>query len=369
MLHSPTLDDLIERFSDLITLNGVSGKERPVADYVRKTLAEYSRVSLREDTMRHAGDHNAGNLILTVGDGGDTVFLAHMDTARPTEGVNPQFEIDRITSDGTTILGVDNRAGMAILLQLITMAERHPEKYGDFTVAFTVCEETDMSGSKSLTLPENITMGFAFDSSHRPGHFIRGSYGAKRFEATIHGIAAHSGLEPEKGINAIQVAGHALSQLRIGRINENTTVNVATISGGSAINVVPEKTVITGEIRSESEQSVDTMLEEISETFTVQADEFSTEVEITSSWDFAPYFIDDGAEEYKRVSAAIRECALTPVPHLSPGGSDANSLNASGIPAVNIGIGAQNPHSNEEFILLEDLEKGLEIACALAATT
>lgn len=356
---------LIDLFLQLAAINATSEAEKPVADFIRTFLADLN-VSIKEDDAHVPGGGDSGNLICRVGGGGEVVLLAHMDTARPTEQLQPQVHADRITSDGTTILGADNRAGVAILLHTLEQASRNREAFMDFTAAFTICEEAGLSGSKHLTLDERIRMGYAFDSSLRPGHFIHATYGAVRFTVKVRGKAAHAGLEPEKGVNAIQAAGRAIGELPLGRLEDNLTVNIGTISGGSAVNVVPAETVVNGEVRGRERGRVNDTVRQISERFAASAEQLGAAVDFTSTWEFEPFYVEPGHEVYRQLIAALEAAGLEPVPHLSPGGSDANSLNAKGIPALNVGIGAQKPHSDDEFILIEDLVKAAEIARELA---
>jgi len=138
-------------------------------------------------------------------------------------------------------------------------------------------------------------------------------------------------------------------------------VNIGTISGGSAINVVPAETVVKGEVRGRENERVDDTVRQISERFAASAEQLGATIEFTSTWDFEPYYVEPGHEAYRKLVAALEAAGLEPVPHLSPGGSDANLLNAKGLPALNVGIGAQKPHSDDEFILIEDLVKSAEI--------
>jgi tripeptide aminopeptidase len=293
------------------------------------------------------------------------MFLAHMDTARPTGAVKPQILSDRITSDGTTVLGVDNRAGIAVILYALEKVLLEKNVIKDFTIAFTTCEESTLAGSLNLEIADHIKKCFIFDSSLRPGSFISSSCGAKKFNVTIKGMAAHSGLAPEKGINSIAIAAQALSQIKQGRIDAETTVNIGTISGGSAINVVPETTQLTGEVRSFAMGKVEAVIQAIQAVFAMETNARGAGLEFEDEWDFKPYHIPPETEIYKDVLRIMGKAALTPDPVASLAGSDANSLNGRGIQAINLGIGAQNPHANDEFILLADLAKSSEIALSL----
>ncbi|MGQ9799717.1 MAG: M20/M25/M40 family metallo-hydrolase, partial [Ignavibacterium sp.] len=290
---------------------------------------------------------------------------AHMDTARPTENVKPIIKEDRITSSGDTVLGVDNREGVAILLYTLERIVKDKLPVKDFTVAFTTCEETTLFGSKHLGLNGNIKKGFVFDSSYRPGSFIYSACGAIGFNLKVVGRASHSGISPEKGINSLQVASKAISRLPLGRIDDETTMNIGTLKSGSAVNVIPELTEMIGEVRSFNPQKAENYFNLLVKTFEEEAKNLNAKIEYDYFWDFKPYTIKENSEVYKDIVKAITKVGLIPSPKISLGGSDANSLNANGIESVNIGIGAQNPHSNDEFVLIDDLIKSAEIALEL----
>lgn len=341
-------------------MDALSGNEKVVADYIRSVLSKYDIV-ITEDDSNLISESNTGNIICEINGGGERALLSHMDTARPTKDSIALVKGDRITSDGTTVLGVDNRVGISVLLFAIEKIFKEGIDTIPFTVVFTACEESTLLGSKNLRLKEDIKMGFVFDSSLRPGNFISKACGSKNFKIKIYGKAAHSGLEPEKGINAMQIAAAALSKIKLGRYNDETTINIGLIHGGSAINVVPDFVSLKGEVRSFDDQMVEKIIQEIKSRFEDEAQKVNGKIEFKSKWDFFPYDIAKDEEVYKIIFKVLKDLELAPHPNISLGGSDANPLNTNGIPTVNIGIGAQNPHSNEEFIYLEDLYKSAEI--------
>jgi tripeptide aminopeptidase len=357
-------EKLLNIFLELVKIEGLSGNERNVADYIMIFLKNLNLFPV-EDNLDAFSGSSAGNVICKIGSGGDFVLLSHMDTARSTKDLKPIVSGNKITSDGTTILGSDNRAGIAIILYAIEKFLTEKKLVKDFTVAFSICEETTMSGSKNLNLNPGIKMGFVFDSSFRPGNFIFQTPGAVSFSVKIIGRASHSGLFPEKGINSIKIASKAVSDLDLGRIDSETTANIGIIKGGSAVNVVPEITIIDGEVRSMDLSKVERKAREIKDRFEAAAKVYGGKIEYNYFWDFKPYKISPQSDVYKEISMAIKNTGLNPSPAISFGGSDANSLNEKGILSIDIGIGAQNPHSNEEFILLEDLEKSADIVMNL----
>ncbi len=358
----PTIDPrIIEIFKEVTVIPALSGKERLMADYIHTFVNGLGLHSYEDNTFTH-WDGDAGNILCPVAGGGDFIMTAHMDTPRPTTDTKVIVDDEKITSDGTTALGVDNRAGVTILLYTLEKIVKENIRTRGFTVAFTTCEETTLDGSMNIPLHQEIDMAFVFDSSMRPGNFVCESCGAITFKATFIGKAAHSGIAPEKGINAIVAAAKAISRIPIGRVDGTTTLNVGMIHGGEAVNVVPAKATIDGEIRSMDLQLVEDLAKKIQTTFEAAAAEVGAGLEFTARWDFTPYHIKNDDRVFQEISHAIEKVGLTPNPSVSWGGSDANSFNRRGIKAVNIGIGAQNPHANTEFIYLEDLQKSADIA-------
>lgn len=355
---------LIEIFLQVIRINALSANEKPLADFIEKFLSDLGYKVEYDDSAKYTNS-NTGNLICKIGDGGDFVMTAHMDTARPTENVKPIIKDDRITSSGDTVLGVDNREGVAVLLYTLERIVKEKIPVKDFTVAFTTCEETTLYGSKYLGLNGNIKKGFVFDSGYRPGSFIYSACGAIGFNLKVIGKASHSGISPEKGINALLITSKAISKLPIGRIDDETTMNIGILKSGTAVNVVPELAEMTGEVRSFNLQKAENYFNLLVKTFEEEAKQLDAKIEYDYFWDFKPYTIKENSDVYKDIVKAITKTGLIPTPKISLGGSDANSLNGNGIESVNIGIGAQNPHSNDEFVYIEDLIKSAEIALEL----
>lgn len=355
---------LIDLFLEIAKIDALSGKEKPLADYIKSFLAKYN-YSISEDESRLLSKSNTGNLICRIGGGGDFIMTSHMDTARPTLNINPKILDDKLVSSGDTVLGVDNRVGVAVLLFTLEKIAKEKIPVKDFTVVFTTCEETTLFGSKYLGVNGNIKYGFVFDSGYRPGNFIYSACGAMGFKIKVIGKASHSGISPEKGINSLLIASRAISNLPLGRIDDESTMNIGMLKGGSAVNVIPEVTELDGEVRSFNVMKVEKYFNFILDSFKKEADTLGGKIEVESFWDFKPYTISENSYVFKETVRVLKGVGLNPTPKISLGGSDANSLNENGIQSVNLGIGAQNPHSNDEFIYIEDLVKSAEIALEL----
>ena len=357
-------NDLLNIFKEVTQISALSQNEKPVADYI-KLFFEKLSIPFYEDNSQTDTKSNTGNIIAEINGGGDFILTSHMDTARSTENVKIILNDDRITSDGNTVLGVDNRAGVAILLTLLRKIKTEKLDVIPFSVAFTVCEETTLAGSKKIELKDKIKNAFVFDSYLDPGFIVNNALGAATFKYKVIGKASHSGISPEKGINSIKIVSKILSALEQGEVEENTTLNVGKIEGGTAVNVVPEITTFEGEIRSSDKAKIESKLSQLNSLVKKECKNFAAEYKSNIIWDFEPYFISEDNNAYKAVFDAIVKADLTPIAALSRGGSDANSFNARGITALNLGIGAKNPHSNDEYILSKDFNNAFQIAINL----
>ena len=360
MLQSDTR--LIEIFTSINQINCLSENEKEMAEFVEKFATSLGYSVVYDDAAQYTNS-NTGNVIITSGEGGDFALISHLDTARETANVKTVFHEDRLTSGGDTPLGVDDRVGVATLLRVLELNAAQGMK--DITVAFTTCEETTLLGSVNLKLPEKVKECFIFDSYKDPGTIINRAYGAMGFNVEIKGRASHSGIAPEKGIHSIKAAAAAVAEIPCGRKGDTITVNIGTFTGGTAVNVVPAHTKLEGEVRSPFKNLVEEEIANIKTIFEKHCAEHGAELKFESRWDFEPYIIEQNHGTYTRAAEAIAKAGLTPVASDSWGGSDANSLNAKGIPTLNLGTGARNPHGDDEYIMLEHFYSDLAIAKAL----
>lgn len=355
---------LMDLFLELARLDGPSGKESPVADYAVSFLKNLGLAAGTDGAAGVSGS-DTGNVVCPVGGGGEFVLLAHMDTARSTAGTKQVVTTDRITSDGKGQLGADNRAGIAAILYAVERAVGAGLPLKSFTIAFTTQEETTMGGGGNLSLPPGVRYGFVFDSSLDPGCYASSSPGAAVFTVQVTGKPSHAGIAPEKGVCAIRIAAKAISSLEFGRHYEDTTSNIGTISGGEATNVVPPSAQVKGEVRSLDTAKILPILERIGAEFEKAAVAVGGSARLEWAWDFKPYRHAADSPVCRLAAEAVKAAGLKPAPVPSHGGSDANTLNAKGVATVNFGIGARNPHADDEYILLEHLEQATEIVWQL----
>ncbi|HOP49490.1 MAG TPA: M20/M25/M40 family metallo-hydrolase [Ignavibacteriales bacterium] len=360
------MEDLIKTFTELVRIKGLSGEENNVANYIKNYLMPLG-LKVEERDLEKFTEGKCGNIIATYKDGGEIALCAHMDTARNTENVNVIIENGMIKSDGKQQLGADCRLGIAVILSAVKDLIENNKATTGFTLIFTSQEETTMNGSKNITVPNNVKHIFIMDSAWRPGFFIYGAPGAVEFKLELFGKSAHAGIEPEKGINVIKMLGDILVEIPQGRVDDESTINVAIINAGSAINVVPDYALVRGEIRSFKEEKVEEYINLIDEVCDDVTKRYNASYNFEYNWDFKPYTFTKEDEAYRIIYKAIEKNGLVPKPVLSYGGSDVNNFNERGYKAINVGTGAQNPHSNDEFVLIEDMEKDVNL-CKILLT-
>jgi tripeptide aminopeptidase len=363
---------LIRLFLDLAVVDAVSFRETPVAKFIREYIDDASVTCI---TAGRPPSGDCDNLIC-IPDGVDrskpvTLLCAHMDTVRPTAELHPIIEGDFIKTDGSTILGADNRAGIAALLYTLKDISERSIQAENVAFVFTVAEETGILGSKHLDLStfQSVEHAFVFDCSRRPGIFIQHCHGCVGFNVAITGKAAHAGVNPEAGINAIAIASEIITRIPQGKLPDDATCNIGIISGGEATNVVSPAVRFIGEVRGPSTEVIDRHLTALRHIATKIAEQRGGSCNIVTTESFTPFYIEPSSSVFRQAEKILSLAGLVPRPIRYSGGSDANVFNARGIPSINFGIGAQKPHSTDEFIFIEDLVKTAEIARRIATGT
>lgn len=359
---------LVRTFLDLVRIDSPSRHEREVCNYIRSCLEEIGARVTEDDSHKVTGS-NCGNLYVHIdGDGGLTpvFFNAHMDTVEPGCGVKPIVSGGVIKSDGTTILGADDKAAIAILIEVARILKENSLHHPPVDYLFTTCEEIGLLGAKEVR-PELLRArdGYALDAPD-PLTLITKAPTAIRFKIIVKGKAAHAGIAPEDGINSIYLASKAISRLKLGRIDDETTCNIGLIQGGKATNIIPEETIINGEVRSHSQDKLKKVQDEIISSFIEEA-RIYREVHKMSKNEHLPtihvevtndYPLMDISSEHKLVRIA-KEASLELNAEIktgiSNGGSDANILNGKGLNTVVMGIGMQKVHSTSEYIEIKDM--------------
>ncbi len=353
-------DRLIDHFTKLIKINSPSFNERGIATTIEAQL----RICGCEVFFQDYGE--SINLIAykkgTNPQASTLVLNAHMDTVEDTEAIRFEVTEDIIRSTGPTILGSDDKSGIAQILEALRVIDETSIPHGDIEVVLTSAEEKGLVGAKHLD--SSLIKGrnaLVLDSGGPVGNVIIGAPTHITYSMTINGKAAHAGIEPEKGLNSIRVASEVIASIPDGRIDPSTTANVGVINGGTATNIVPKETTIRGEFRSHSRETLVQLRQDIFEIARAIAQRFSAQIEIKDTVEYESFLIDEADPFLRLVAEAHQRCGITPIFTITGGGSDANIFNSKGIRAINISNGMQKVHSPEEFILIDDLIKGAEV--------
>ncbi len=345
---------------ELIRIDSESLSERAAADYVTARLREMGVDAVEDEAGKVLGG-NAGNLTALVKGsvaGAPTVMLnAHLDTVKPGKGVRPVVEDGVVRASGDTILGSDDKAGVAAILDTVRRLKEEGAPHGDILLVFTVAEELGIKGAAKLDPAVlKADFGYALDSSGGPGEIIVGSPTHDKITAVITGRAAHAGIEPEKGVSAIRVAADAIASMKLGRIDDETTANVGVIRGGLATNIIPESVTIEAEARSRNADKLTEQIANMREALERAASNAAARIDIRIDREYSAYMLGEDCPAVKTAVEAARAAGIAPELRTSGGGSDANVFNHIGLPTATLGIGMRNCHTAKEHIYVSDLE-------------
>lgn len=351
---------MVEEFLALVQVDSESGHEREIADLLLAKLGQLG-VQAREDSAGAKIGTGVGNLIARLPGnrpGAPCLLLnAHLDTVKPGRGIRPLIKNNIIYSAGNTILGADDKAGIVAILEALRVLLENPDlPRGDLQIVFTVYEEGGLLGSINID-PDLLRadMGLVLDCTGTPGTIVVRGPSQDRIKATVHGRAAHAGIAPEEGINAIQVAARAVAAMKLGRLDSETTANIGVILGGKAINIVPDSVTLEGETRSLSESKRRAATEAISQNLRAAAAAGKTTVDIEAVTIYPEMNVSPDSPVVKIASAAAERLGLEPITVHTGGGSDAHIFNNLGIPTINLATGMRDVHTTAEHITIDDL--------------
>jgi tripeptide aminopeptidase len=341
-------------FFDLVRIDSESGEEAETIRYVARLCKEALNAECLIDTY--------GNLIAKVPakgcDRSESILLgAHADTVSPGKGIEPILEAGVIRSKGNTILGADNKAGIAEILEALRSADSHP------SVEFVVTREEEVGhlGAKHLDISMiRSKKGFVFDSANLDT-IIVGGPSNMFIDIKITGKAAHAGMQPEKGISAIKAASYAIAMLKEGWVNTDTTVNIGTINGGEVRNSVPEKVDIKAQCRSLTHQRCLDQSEVVRKVFETAALSVGADAKVHLNLAYKAMQVPEDAAVVNLAKAAIAAIGVDPKLRVITGGSDASEYNEMGIQTVVLGTGARSEHTVDEHIYVEDMEKTVRL--------
>jgi tripeptide aminopeptidase len=362
---------LHETFASLCRIESPSGRERGVADWVTNELRGMGLDVVEDDVGPQVGS-DAGNLLARIpGAGPDSILLcAHMDTVPLTAPVEPVRVDDGWTNAGEGILGADNKTAVAVIVELgrrLTGATRggEPPPVG-IEMLFTVCEEISLLGARAFDASRlDSRFGYVFDHATPIGDVVLAAPTLHRMVAEFHGRAAHAGVRPEDGRSAIAAAARAIAAMRLGRLDPETTANVGTIEGGTAINVVPERCRVEAEVRSVDQSRVEALATAMIDHMQEAADAAECDLDVTVERMIQGFRARPKSREVMVAEQALRACGYEPR-HISTGGaSDANAFQAAGFPCINLADGTEHNHEPTERISIDALEGLFEVTIAL----
>ena len=352
---------VLNEFFDLIKLPCPSYKERPAADYVIAKLKEVGCTSIIEDAQsREALGGDTGCIVAefpgNVEKAPKILLGAHLDCVANCIGIKPQIVDGVIKSDGTTILGGDDKGGVVAILETLRCLKEQNIPHGAIQILFTVCEEQGVAGSRTMNGKLlNADFGYALDSSGRPGKIIFAAPGQNKIFAKIHGKTAHGGVAPEKGINAIKKAAEILMGVPTSRIDEETTCNIGIINGGSATNVVPDLVEVAMDCRSRNREKMEKLTKQIVDAFVEGGKKIDTPVDVEVKKSYDPYCLDHNSPCIQLAAKASAALGLEVNITATGGGSDASHINGNGVPCTVLGTGMTDVHTVNETLLEEDL--------------
>ncbi|MGI5818664.1 MAG: M20/M25/M40 family metallo-hydrolase [Armatimonadota bacterium] len=345
--------DMAREFCELVSVDSPSLREAEVIALIGDRLAEMG-IDAHTDDAADALGGNAGNLIARVPGvaGAPTVLLnAHADTVEPGCGICPQVEDTVICSDGTTVLGADDKAGCTIILATLRHLLDEGLPHPPLEVIFTVAEEIGLCGAQAIDYDAlESRMGYVLDGGRTMGVITHAAPSAYKLEWHVHGVAAHAGVCPERGVNSVRVAAEAIAEMPLGRLDVETTANIGVIRGGDATNIVPELTVVRGETRSHSEEKLERQRDLMVRAFESAAErhDATVDAEVTSTYRRFDIARDEPVLDY-----AWRSCerlGFEPQMERGGGGSDANVFNEHGVPSVILATGPAEVHTVNEWV-------------------
>ncbi len=354
--------DVLPLFLELAAIPSPSGEEEAVAGRVRAYLRDLG-IETEED--------EAGNLLArlpgTSEGTGEPIFLcAHLDTVPPLGPIEPVVEDGVVTNGAATILGADDKAAVAVLLEATRLLLSEGRPHAGVELLFTTREETGLEGAFAFDESRlEARLGFVYDYSGAVGEVVVAAPSGRAIDVVFTGRPAHAGINPEDGRSAIAAAARAISDLRLGRIDEETTANVGLIEGGSALNVVPARCRLAAEARSRDERKLAELVQEMLDCFAFAAAVAECELETTVEDKYRGYKLapDDPALTLAR--SALERAGFAPLDVEVGGGADANVFNERGLHCVNVANGMAKVHTAEEEIAVADLEAMVAVTLAL----
>ena len=352
-------DRLVNTFLELVRIDSPSGQEAAIGRHLAGRLQALGLETEFDEI---------GNLVGRTNSVGDDWLLlsAHMDTVGTDIGIEPVIRDGVIYSAGDTILGGDDKSGVAAILEVLQTLREHDLAHPPLEVVISVGEELGLYGARNMDTGKlRARHGVILDAGGPTGHLVVAAPGQDSLVFTVHGVSSHAGSEPERGINAIRVASEAIAAMPLGRIDFETTSNIGIIEGGTARNIVPDRVRVVGEARSRDAKKLEMLTASILDAFNGAAARHNTRVDCDVTRAYDAYRLPEQTPIVQAAAAAARELGYEVMLRSSGGGTDGNIYNAAGIACVVISTGMEDVHTPNEHIAVADMAAGTELLLAV----
>jgi tripeptide aminopeptidase len=355
-------------FLELAAIPSPPGEERAVADAVLRYLRGLG-LQPDEDGCGPRIGSTMGNILVRLeatAPGTPLFFCAHLDTVPPAGELLPVVEDGTIRNAGGTILGADNKAAVVAMLEGVRRVLAESRPHAGIELLFTPMEEVGLLGAEAFDHDRlHARVGYVYDQAAPIGEIILGAPWSRVLDVRFHGRASHSGMFPEEGRSAIQAAAKAIADLRLGRVDDETTANVGVVSGGTARNVVPEWCSFAAEARCHDERRLGEIVQEMLDACSFAATSAECEVETQVRKSYSGYRLRQEEEAVRLAAAALERCGAAVTYALSGGAADANVFNERGRRCVNLANAMTDIHTPAERIAVSDLEAMVDVTVAL----
>ncbi len=365
-MYAINSDRLVDTFVDLVKIPSPSWQEHKVMDYI---IQRFSR--LGAECIPYECDDSYNLLMRLPGSKAGTPILlsGHMDTVVPCDDVKPLIKGKKITSDGTTVLGGDDKAAIAMFIEAFEHIREQNLPHAPVEILLSCAEEMGLKGIKKFDLSLlKSKYGFVFDSGGDIGRIITEAPFHSNMTITITGKASHAGMAPEKGINAINVISEIITKLPSGRIDDETTLNVGLISGGRATNIVAEEATCCLEVRSIENKKMLAIEKEVRSIIKKTCSRYKARFKIDRTLEYEGFKISPDERIARICHDAMTRIKIKPVMLPMGGGSDTNIINKGGLRSIYLSCGMRNIHSTDEYIKISDLEKGTKLVLSIIET-
>jgi len=354
---------ILKRFLAYVRIDSPSKEEGRFAKHIKNELKRIG-IKPKEDNAARRLDGQSGNIYASipgnVAKAPRVLINAHLDTVRSGVGIRPRIRRGIVYSDGKTILGADNKAGVAVMMEVAKALTKDNIPHGQIDLLFTVAEEIGLMGSKFLDRRSlEADFGYVLDGGD-VDEIINKAPSQDSIEAKIIGRAAHAGVRPEKGINAIKVASEAIAKMKLGRIDRETTANIGMIEGGVATNIVPESVTLKGEARSHDIGKLRKQVLHMKSMLTKACKKHKARLYLRITPAYRSFEVKRSNRALKIALISAEKVGLRPKIKATGGGSDANIFARYGIPCLIIGAGADSVHTARENVAINDMWKSAQ---------